>query len=88
MAERGIVAELCMLSNLLTGAIDQVEDYRRVLNTFDRFRIEYTFSTDAPALQKSTLASEIGLLLEREAASLDQIERSFETAARTTFLPR
>ncbi|MBT9584590.1 hypothetical protein IV102_14695 [bacterium] len=86
MAERGIVAELCMLSNLLTGAIDRVEDYQRVLNTFDQFHIEYTFSTDAPALQKSTLASEIGLLLDRDAASLDQIERSFETAARTTFL--
>ena len=86
MAERGIVAELCVLSNLLTGAIESVHDYGKILTTFDQFGIEYTFSTDAPALQKSTLASEIGLLLDRDAASLDQIERSFETAARSTFL--
>lgn len=86
MAERGIVAELCMWSNYLTGAIEQVEDYRAVLGAFDRFGIEYTFSTDAPALQKSTLSSELGLLLERQAATREQVDRSFETAARTTFL--
>lgn len=86
MAERGIVAELCMLSNLLTGAIDVIEDYGPILKSFDQFGIQYTFSTDAPALQKSTLASELGMLLERGAAQPGQVERAFETAARSTFL--
>ena len=88
MAERGITAELCMLSNLLTGAVQSIESYRTILNAFDQFGIRYTFSTDAPSLQKSTLAGEIGSLLQSQAVRPDQIEQSFETAAQTTFLHR
>lgn len=87
MAEAGMVAELCVVSNLLTGAVAHLPEYGRLLDTLDRYGIPYTFSTDAPALQKTTLASEIALLLDAGAATPDQIERSFETAARSTFLP-
>ncbi|MGE0492442.1 MAG: hypothetical protein AB7S38_24725 [Vulcanimicrobiota bacterium] len=87
MAERGIAAELCVVSNLLTGAVASVEEYGKLLDLFDQFGVEYTFSTDAPALQKTTLASELSLLLESKSATPDQIERSFRTAARVTFLP-
>ena len=88
MADHGVVAELCVLSNLLTGAVEKIEDYRAILETLDHYGIDYTFSTDAPSLQKSTLASELGSLLKVEAARSEQLERSFETAARSTFLLR
>ncbi|GMU51308.1 MAG: hypothetical protein AMXMBFR33_04540 [Candidatus Xenobia bacterium] len=88
LAERGIVAELCVVSNLLTRAVENVEQYGRLLKTLDDYGIEYCFSTDAPALQKSTLASELELLLSRGAATLEQLERSLVSAARCTFLPR
>lgn len=87
MHEHGIVAELCVVSNLLTGAVEDIDAYGRLLNLFDEFGIRYTFSTDAPALQKTTLASELGLLLNNGAATADQIERSFVTAAESSFLP-
>ncbi len=87
LVERGIVAELCVVSNLLTGAVESIEEYGRLLDLFDQFGLEYTFSTDAPALQKTTLASELSLLLEKGAATAEQVERSFRTAARVTFLP-
>ncbi|MEW6279865.1 MAG: hypothetical protein AB1758_14650 [Candidatus Eremiobacterota bacterium] len=88
MARNGVVAELCVVSNLLTRAVTGVEEYGRLLKTFDEFGVEYTFSTDAPALQKTTLASELELLLSRGAATLDQLERSFETALQASFLAR
>lgn len=87
LAERGIVAELCVVSNLLTGAVESVEDYGRILQLFDQFGVRYTFSTDAPALQKTTLASELQLLLDSGAATPEQLERSFQTAAESSFLP-
>ena len=87
MREHGIVAELCVVSNLLTGALDDISDYERLLNLFDDYGIRYTFSTDAPALQKTTLASELGLLLHAGAATTQQVERSFITAAESSFLP-
>jgi adenosine deaminase len=87
MREHGIVAELCVVSNLLTGALESIDDYKKLLDLFDQYGIRYTFSTDAPALQKTTLASEIGLLLHHGAASTQQVERSFATAAESSFLP-
>lgn len=87
LKEHDIVAELCVVSNLLTGAVDDIETYGRLLNLFDEFGVRYTFSTDAPALQKTTLASELQLLLDAGAASPEQLEASFETAAESSFLP-
>lgn len=87
LADHGIVAELCVVSNLLTSAVESVEEYGRLLALFDRYGVDYTFSTDAPALQKTTLASELQLLLSAGAASPEQLERSFLTSARATFLP-
>ena len=87
LAEHDIVAELCVVSNLLTGSVECIETHGRLLKLFDEFGIRYTFSTDAPALQKTTLASELGLLLQRGAATPEQLERSFATAADSSFLP-
>lgn len=87
LREHEIVAELCVVSNLLTGAVDCIETYGRLLKTLDEFEVKYTFSTDAPALQKTTLASELQLLLDNQSATPKQLEASFETAARTSFLP-
>ncbi len=87
LAEHDIVAELCVVSNLLTGAVKDVHEYGRLLKTFDEYGVKYTFSTDAPALQKTTLAGELYLLYSKGAASPEQIQRSFETARNYTFLP-
>ena len=51
MQERKIVCELCVKSNLLTGAVKSLEEYKRILNTLEEFSIPFTFSTDAPSLQ-------------------------------------
>jgi adenosine deaminase len=88
LTEHNIIAELCVVSNLLTSAVESVETYGKLLKLFDQFGVRYTFSTDAPALQKTTLASELQLLLHHGAATPEQLERSFETAAETSFLPK
>jgi adenosine deaminase len=87
LADQGIVAELCVVSNLLTGAVSEASEFGELLSLFDRYGVAYTFSTDAPALQKTTLASELALLLDSGAATPEQVERSFATALRATFLP-
>ncbi len=86
MAEREIIAELCVVSNLLTGAFEEASDYRRLLDLLDEFGVGYAFSTDAPALQKTTLASELQLLLDSGGATADQIRRSFKVANKATFI--
>jgi adenosine deaminase len=88
LAERKITCELCVYSNFLTGAVTTPEEYGKMLSTFDQFGIEYTFSTDNPALQLSTLASELEYLLQTGAATPEQIERALQNADQSTFLNR
>lgn len=85
--EHNIVAELCVVSNLLTSAVPDISTYGKLLDLFDQFNVRYTFSTDAPALQKTTLASELQLLLDNGAATPAQLEKSFATAADSSFIP-
>jgi hypothetical protein len=87
LAERGITCELCPWSNHLTGALP-IERTGALLQLLDEFHISYTISTDSPALQKTSLALEIELLLTRGGVQPEQISRAFTTAEATTFLGR
>lgn len=86
LADRGIVCELCPWSNHLTGALP-IERTGALLSLLDAYHIGYTLSTDSPALQKTSLALEIALLLTQGGAQPQQIDRAFATAEASTFLP-
>jgi len=86
LAEKKIVCELCIHSNLLTKAITSIQEYGKFLKTLDDFKIDYTFSTDSPALQLTTLAAELEYLLESGSATPEQVIRAFDTADRSTFI--
>jgi adenosine deaminase len=87
LKERGIVCELCVKSNLLTGAVKDLPEYGRILSTLDNYGIEYTFSTDAPSLQGTSLAEELLMLIFSKAATPDQVLKALEVADRASFLP-
>ncbi len=86
LQERGIVCELCVKSNLLTRAVKNVAEYKRIIDTLDEYGIEYTFSTDAPSLQVTSLAHELVLLLENGAATPEQILRALRVADKSSFI--
>ena len=86
--EREIVCELCVKSNLLTKALGSLEEYKRFINTLDDFSVPYTFSTDAPALQVTSLAAELVMLLSQGAATEEQVLRALKVADENTFLRR
>lgn len=88
MQERGIVCELCVKSNLLTGAVKDLAEYGRIINTLDDFGIKYTFSTDAPCLQVTSLAEELMLLVDHNAATEEQVLRALQVAHDHSFLSR
>lgn len=88
LKERDIICELCVKSNLLTGAVRDINEYGRIISTLDEFGVKYTFSTDAPSLQISSLAGELMLLLSHGAADEEQVLRALEVADRCSFLPK
>lgn len=85
LADRGIVCEICPWSNHLTGALP-LERSGALLSLLDRFQIGYTINTDSPALQKTSLALEIELMLSQGGVQPEQISRAFATAEASTFL--
>ncbi len=87
LQERSIVCELCVKSNLLTRAVSDISEYAKIIEALDAFGIRYTFSTDAPALQVTSLAEELIMLLEHKVASEEQILRALKTAEEASFLP-
>ena len=88
LAERNISCELCIKSNILTGAVESAHEYARFLKTLDQFHISYSFSTDSPALQMTTLAHELEFLLEHDAISPEQIVRAIRTAEQVSFIKK
>ena len=86
--ERDLACELCVKSNLLTGALKNLEEYKGFINTLDDYGIKYTFSTDAPALQVTSLAEELLMLLAHNVATPEQILRALKTADEVSFLPK
>ena len=87
LQERDLVCELCVKSNFLTGALKDYEECKRLINTFDDYGIRYTFSTDAPSLQVTSLAEELVALLENKSATEEQILRALKVAEEASFLP-
>lgn len=87
LSERGIVCEICPWSNHLTGALS-IDRSGALLSLLDQYRVGYTINTDSPALQKTSLALEIELLLTRGGARPEQISQAFATADASSFLPR
>ena len=86
LAERGIVCEVCPWSNHLTGILS-IERSGELLTLLDHFHIGYTINTDSPALQKTSLALEIEMMLTQGGVRPEQILQAFATAEASTFLP-
>jgi adenosine deaminase len=86
LAERDICCELCVKSNLLTRAIASAQEYGRFLKTLDEFGIRYTFSTDSPALQMTTLANELEFLAQNDAITAEQLLKALDNADDVTFI--
>ena len=86
LAEQGITCELCVKSNLLTGAIADSAEYAKFLKLLDEFQIPYTFSTDSPALQLTTLANELEFLLTESAISPERLIEAIRHARTASFI--
>jgi adenosine deaminase len=86
--EQEIVLEICPTSNLLTGALADVDEVRSVFRTFVEHEVPFTVATDGPEMMRTHLRDELELLLRIGAADEDELraanarghEASFVTA--------
>ena len=85
LAERQICLEMCPTSNWLTGAVARLEEHP--LRTALESGVAATINTDDPTIFGVTLDSEVRLAREVIGLTEEQVARSFEIAAASTFLP-
>jgi adenosine deaminase len=81
-----LTCEFCVKSNLLTKAVASVNEYTHIINTCDQYGIDYTFSTDAPALQMTSLAEELTELLKEQIITPVQLRKALKTADQKSFI--
>ncbi len=83
--ERGIVFEVCLTSNVQTGAVPRLADHP--LCQMTRRGLRTTINTDDPSVSDSSLTDEYALAAEQLGFSLAEIKRCTLTAAESAFLP-
>jgi len=86
LRERGVVLEVCPTSNLHTRVLRDVPELRRVMRRLVDHEVPFTLSTDGPEMLGSHLRDEMALLMRHEILSLDEVQRSIETAHRASFV--
>jgi len=86
LAERGIVLEICPTSNLSTGVVGSLDDFRPIFDDLHRFGVRYCINTDGPEMLATDIYRERDLLREAGALTDAQLDRADAVARDATFI--
>lgn len=64
LAKRGIVLEICPSSNLYTGVVKSLKEFKSIFDKFKNYKVCFTINTDGPEMVKTNLFNEYRMLLE------------------------
>jgi aminodeoxyfutalosine deaminase len=84
LAADGIVLEVCISSNVQTGAVDRLDAHpiRRFLDA----GVPVTLATDNPTVSATTLMDEYLLAVDRFGLTRDEVDRLIDTGRRASFV--
>src|SRR5690242_5760020 len=80
-----ITLEVCPTSNLLTRALTDEDDVRRVFHAFVEHGVPFTIATDGPEMMRTHLRDEIELLLRIGALGEDEVRAANERGHAAAF---
>ena len=83
--DRGIAFEVCVTSNLQTGAVASLE--RHPLRELYDFSLLTTINTDNPSISGISLTDELFVTIEKLGLTLDEVRMHVLNAAKAAFLP-
>ncbi len=86
LAERGIVLEICPTSNLSTGVVGSLDDFRYIFDQFHEYGVSYCLNTDGPEMLVTDIYRERNLLREAGILTPAQIDAADAVARRATFI--
>jgi adenosine deaminase len=86
LAGNCITLELCPTSNMRTGAIKDVDQYKHLINKLNNFGVRYTINTDATQMLHITLQHEINWMINNQIMTLADVEWAKKCAVEASFL--
>lgn len=86
LSRRNIVLEVCPTSNLHTGVVKKISDFKNIFTQFKKYKVPFTINTDGPEMLKTNLLNEYQLLLDEKILTREDLILASQTAQKATFL--
>lgn len=88
LVRRGVVLEVCPLSNLATKAVKNLDEMRHILRTFMDNKVRFCINTDWPeVIENGHLRKQYALLLENDILSDEELRACTQAAFEASFIP-
>lgn len=89
LVKRDVVLEVCPMSNLVTKAVENMEEMKSILRTFVENKVKFTINTDWPeVIENAHLHRQFQMLLKENILSEGQLKQCNDTAFASTFVPK
>ncbi len=89
IVKRGIVLEVCPMSNLMTKAVKDMEEMKKILRTFIDNGVKFTINTDWPeVIEGARLRKQYQMLLSEGILSEEELKECNQTSFNSTFVPK
>lgn len=89
LVKRNIVLEVCPMSNLMTKAVKDISEMKKILRTFIDNGVKFTINTDWPeVIEGARLKKQYQMLLSENIMSEEELRRCNEIAFESTFVPK
>ena len=89
LVKRDIVLEVCPMSNIMTNAVENVEELRFILRTFVENKVPFTINTDWPEMiEEGRLWQQFNFLRDEKLLTEEELEICTKRAFASTFIPK
>lgn len=86
LARRNIVLEICPTSNIHTGVVKTLEDFKKIFSLLKKYQVPFTINTDGPEMLKTNLVNEFDQLLSNNIVTLEDLQQAAKTAKKASFV--
>lgn len=89
LKKRGVVLEVCPLSNIATQAVENWDEMKFILRTFVEQKVPFCINTDWPEIiEGCKLRSQYQILLEKKLLTEEELQDCTRTAFAASFIPK
>ncbi len=86
LSQKGIVLEVCPSSNIHTGVVKNLSDFKNIFALLKKHNVPFTINTDGPEMLQTDLIKEYHLLLNNNILGKVDLKKSTETAKKASFI--